>query len=203
MVSIYAYYLVFQVFVSLGLLLNWFPPSFHYFPSTGLEVTNFIFGLLVATLEITCTVNFSKSEINLYPVYIVFLFLKIQRYLRTLLFHFTPDGESTVRKYFNSFFKKCPRQCHYYCFYTVSFCWDLSTHSHLNLLFVITFLLPKLNLLEFFLMMNPWFNLPQLHSLSSLPLRTFIKGTLAFLTSLYDSYLSYFLILSLNNCFIF
>lgn len=59
--------------------------------STGLEVTNFIFGLLVVTLEITCTVNLSKSEINLYSVYTVFLFLKIQRYLRTLSFHFPPD----------------------------------------------------------------------------------------------------------------
>lgn len=36
--------------------------------STTLEDTNFIFILLVATLEITYTLNLSKSEINLYPM---------------------------------------------------------------------------------------------------------------------------------------
>lgn len=152
MVSIYACYLVFRVFV-----FSWpsFELIFPLIPSTGLEVTNFIFGLLVATLEITCTVNLSKSEINLYPIYIVFLFLKLQRYRRSKNnFHSTSLlTESPLLENILIFFK-CLRHCHYYYFYTVNFCWDLSTYLHLNLLFVVTFLLPKLNLSEFFLMMN-------------------------------------------------
>ena len=40
-----------------------FPPSI-FFPSISLKVTNSIFILLVATLEITCTLNLSKPEIN-------------------------------------------------------------------------------------------------------------------------------------------
>ena len=43
-------------------------PPFLFFPSTTLEVTNFIFILLVAILEITYTLNLSKSGINLYPM---------------------------------------------------------------------------------------------------------------------------------------
>lgn len=71
---------VLQVFFFSCLLLNWFfSPHFIFFPSTSLEVTNFVFILLVATSEIiTCTFNLSNSEIN-QP-----LSLEIQRYLRTL-----------------------------------------------------------------------------------------------------------------------